>query len=398
MARSLNSSSPLSPSTRAPSRPREPKAKLPPLRLDLALEEYARDLRRRDLSAKTIQTYRQILSLANRFWEERLARPPTVQDLTVRQGEAFLDHLLERGKLPQCHRLAEGRDFSPESLRSYIRALKVFSSWLAAPKQQYTRENQLALLAMPRKSETYKQPLDTPEVQELIEACDITTVNGTRDLAILLTFLDGGLRAADLQLLKVSQVNLETGKLFIAEGKGRKSRVVTLGDQARHLLRRYAFLRDAAAGAKASPDAPFFQNKYGRAFAYNGLRALLRRVKTRAGVERVFLHLLRHTSAVRTLEVPGADLVTLQEKLGHADIATTRRYIHMTQASLSERQRAFSPIDHLGVKGLMRLVAPEKTDGRFFHKRPRREPEVPPRRTARQGKGTRDPQQEDREC
>jgi hypothetical protein len=95
----------------------------------------------------------------------------------------------------------------------------------------------------------------------------------------------------------------------------------------------------------------------------------LRRVKERAGVERVFLHLLRHTSAVRTLEVPGADLVTLQEKLGHADITTTRRYIHMTEASLSERQRAFSPIDHLRVRGLMRLVAPEKTDGRRFHKR-----------------------------
>jgi hypothetical protein len=63
--------------------------------------------------------------------------------------------------------------------------------------------------------------------------------------------------------------------------------------------------------------------------------------------------------------------VTLQEKLGHADITTTRRYLHMTNERLSERQRTFSPIDHLQLKGLMRLVPPEKTDGKLFH-RPRK--------------------------
>jgi integrase len=166
----------------------------------------------------------------------------------------------------------------------------------------------------------------------------------------------------------VGDVNLESGKLFIAAGKGRKSRTVTLGDTTTRLLRRYAFMRDASAGARSGPTDPFFLNKQGRAFRYEGLRQLLRRLKTRAGVDRAFLHLLRHTSAVRTLEVPGSDLVTLQEKLGHADITTTRRYIHMASATLSERQRAFSPIDHQGLSGLMRLVPPEKTDGRLFHK------------------------------
>jgi hypothetical protein len=68
------------------------------------------------------------------------------------------------------------------------------------------------------------------------------------------------------------------------------------------------------------------------------------------------------------LEVPGAALVTLQQKLGHADITTTRRYLHMTNERLSERQRTFSPVDHLQLKGLMRLVPPEKTDGKFFHR------------------------------
>src|SRR5262249_62338475 len=119
----------------------------------------------------------------------------------------------------------------------------------------------------------------------------------------------------------------------------------------------------------AEADAPFFQTKLGRAFSYEGLRTLLRRIKRQAGVERAFLHLLRHTSAVRTLEVPGSDLITLQEKLGHSDISTTRRYIRMTTATLSDRQRAFSPIDHLQPRGLLRLAPPDKEPLPCYRKR-----------------------------
>ena len=104
------------------------------------------------------------------------------------------------------------------------------------------------------------------------------------------------------------------------------------------------------------------------------------RLKKRAGVTRAFPHLLRHTSAIRTLEVPGSDLFTLKEKLGHADIATTLRYLNMTTEKLSERQRAFSPVDHLGVGGRKRAKPPEKTDGRLWH-------QLPATRRASLGKG-----------
>jgi integrase/recombinase XerD len=345
------------------------KPKLPALRLDLAIDEYERDLCRGRLSEKTVRNYGQILRLADRFLEELLGRPPTLDDFTLRQAEAFQDHLIARGKLPSSRRYDTGPVLSTESIRTYLRALKVFSSWLAAPKQRYTDENRLELLPLPKKEETFKLPLELHEVQALLDACDTLTVWGSRDLAILLTYLDGGLRAMEMAHLQVGQVNLETGTLFISSGKGNKSRTVTIGDHTKRMLRRYAFLRDASTGHKAEADTPFFRNKHDRAFGYEGLRVLLRRIKRQAGVERAFLHLLRHTSAVRTLEVPGSDLITLQEKLGHADIATTRRYIRMTTATLSQRQRAFSPIDHLQPKGLMRLVPPDARDLHFYRKR-----------------------------
>jgi integrase/recombinase XerD len=348
-----------------------PTSRLPVLQLDLVIEEYERDCRRRSLSTRTIRNYLQALQAVCAYWEAALGRPATLDDVTIRQAERYLDHLLERGKALTSRRLDGGPALSRESLRTYLRSLKVFSSWLSAPKQGYTEDNRLKLLQLPRKSETYKQPLEPDEVQALLDQCDTGTVWGTRDLAILLTYLDGGLRAMDLANLLVGDVNLETGQLFISASKRQKSRTVTVGDTTRRMLRRYAFLRDASVGNKAATDAPFFQNKHQRKFGYEGLRRILTTIKRKAGVERAFLHLLRHTSAVRTLEVPGSDLVTLQEKLGHADITTTRRYIHMSTKTLSERQRAFSPIDHLRPVGLSRLEPPTLQTPHYYRKRER---------------------------
>ena len=112
------------------------------------------------------------------------------------------------------------------------------------------------MLHLPKAEDTFKLPLEQQEVQALLDVCDPQTVWGSRDLAILLTYLDGGLRAMDLAHLQVGEVNLETGTLFIAAGKGRKSRNVTIGEHTKRMLRRYAFLRDASAGHRAEADAP----------------------------------------------------------------------------------------------------------------------------------------------
>jgi integrase/recombinase XerD len=347
-------------------------SKQPLLLLALVIDEYERDLRRREVQPKTIRNYRKVLSLATRFWEERAAHPLTLNDFTLKQAESFLDFLIERGKLHPTKLYPLGQPLSPFTLRAYVRSLKVFSTWLAAPKQRYTTDNRLALLPMPRRPNTYKLPLDVKEIQALINACDVTSALGSRDLALLLAFLDGGLRASEMMALRVADVDIESGQIFITSGKGRKSRMVTVGEDTRRILRRYAFFRDAVAGSDAMSGAPFFQTDDGKVFHYDGLRNWLIRLKKRADVPRVFLHLLRHTSAIRTLEVPGSDLFTLQAKLGHSDISTTRRYLHMTSEKLSERQRTFSPVDHLGLDGLMRLLPPEKTDKRLWHKRDRK--------------------------
>jgi site-specific recombinase XerD len=260
----------------SPNRPsaRRRKPALPALRLDLVIEEYTRDLARQQLSPKTIKGYANVLDLARRFWERQLGHPPTLDDVTVKNAEAFLDHLRERGKIAhwQTQRPA-GKPLSVETVRTYVRSLTVFASWLHDPKQGYTADQRLALLPMPRKGDVQKMPLDTHEVEALLAACDTTTVLGSRDHALLLTLLDGSLRASEVTGLSVGEVNLEKGTLFIRFGKGQKSRTVALGANTRRVLRRYAFLRDASHPlGLATPEAPFFQTDDGRRFRYEGLR------------------------------------------------------------------------------------------------------------------------------
>src|SRR5215813_5798123 len=86
-------------------RPRKPaySRKQPALRLDLAIDEYERDLARRAISGETIRNYRKVLDLARRFWQEQLGRVPILDDITIRAGEAFLDQLRERGHLSRWH-------------------------------------------------------------------------------------------------------------------------------------------------------------------------------------------------------------------------------------------------------------------------------------------------------
>ena len=155
---------------RTPQRP-----KLPALRLNLAIDEYERDLRRGRLSEKTVRNYAQVLCLAGRYWEEQLGRPPTLDDFTLLHAEGFQDHLIVRGKLPTSRRYDTGPELSTESIRTYLRALKVFSSWLVAPKQRYTDDNRLELLPLPKKEDTFKLPLEPHEVQALLDACDTLT-------------------------------------------------------------------------------------------------------------------------------------------------------------------------------------------------------------------------------
>jgi integrase/recombinase XerD len=317
----------------------------PELLLELIIEEFIFDTQQKTSDGSTPRAYRQPLRLFVRFLTEALGRPPWLSDFTLAAVQRWATSLQERPKWERGGLSVGKKPLAVETRRTYLRTLRTFSNWLPRPPHTYCDEAPLKHLTLPRASQTYKLPLTEDEVTRLILAAKEDTVFGARDTAMLLFLMDSATRAMELCRLRIGDVTLQTGLVLVARGKGNKTRAVTVGDETRLALRRYAVMRDSQHGAVRSPEDPFFETVNGSFFTYYGLRSWLKRVSARAAVPRAHLHLLRHTSAVDTLDV-GADLRTLQLKLGHASIVTTQRYLNMASDRLSERQRAYSPIDH----------------------------------------------------
>lgn len=317
------------------------------VRLDLLVEEFLFECQQ-TLAPDTYRAYRGPLTLFLADLEAMLGREPRLDDLTLDTVRTWTARLRQRRRMLRAGQVEDVAPLSTESVRTYLRTLRVFANWLTKPPQRYCADSPLRHLKLPKGDRTPRLPVGADILQRMLAVTDRETVDGTRTQAMLLTLVDGGLRANELASLSIGDVSLQDGVLLVRRAKSHHPRLVVVGNETLLTLRRYVVLRDSRPGADTRATARFFQTIHGTAFTYNGLRSWLRRLERLSGVPHVYLHLLRHTSAIETLE-SGADVRTVQLKLGHADIATTQGYLTMAPQRISKRQRAFSPVDRLGL-------------------------------------------------
>ena len=301
------------------------------------------------LAAGTYRAYSVPLSLFLRRLRETLGREPLLADLNVEAVRAWSQMLRERPKQLRGGRAEGDKPIALSSRRNYLRHLRAFANWLTKPPHHYLDDSPLRHYKLPRGEETAKVPVEPDALRKLLRRAEQEgdSVCGARGRALLLTLVDGGLRAREIISLTIGDVSLKEGILVVRRSKGKKPRLVAVGGETVRALRRYALLRDSLEGAETTSQTPFFQTIHGTAFTYYGLRSWLRRLERDTGVSHVYLHLLRHTSAIETLDA-GADVRTVQLKLGHADIRTTQGYLNMAAEKVGQLQRAFSPVDRLG--------------------------------------------------
>ena len=258
---------------------------------------------------------------------------------------------------------------APRTVEAYRRDLGAFSAWLDGPiervsseqLEQYLAElraaglapatisrrvaairsffrhqlllgargdNPAAELSLPRRNRTLPRTLSAAEAERLIEAANGTTPRALRDRALVELLYGAGLRVSEAVSLQKSSVDLEA-RLVRCVGKGSKERVVPVGRQAAQALRRYLARGRPFLDSRHRPE--LFLNAKGGGLTRAGAFLILRRLAATAGLEpdRVHPHLLRHSFATHLLE-GGADLRSVQEMLGHADLATTELYTHVT--------------------------------------------------------------------
>jgi integrase/recombinase XerD len=191
-------------------------------------------------------------------------------------------------------------------------------------------DNPAAELASPRRVRRLPRTLSPAEAERLIDAANGTTPRALRDSAIVELLYGAGLRVGELVGLERGSVDLDE-RLVRALGKGSKERIVPVGRQAAEALRRYLSRGRPHLDRRHRPE--LFLNAKGGPLTRAGVFLILRKLAAKAGLEpeRVHPHLLRHSFATHLLE-GGADLRSVQEMLGHADLATTELYTHVSDA------------------------------------------------------------------
>jgi integrase/recombinase XerD len=209
-------------------------------------------------------------------------------------------------------------------------------------------DNPAAELDLPRRTRRLPRTLSPGEAERLVEAAQGTTPRALRDHALIELLYGAGLRVSEATGLQKGGVDLEE-RLVRTVGKGGKERVVPIGRQAAEAIRRYLAHGRPHLDRRHRPE--LFLNAQGGPLTRAGAFLILRKLAGKAGLEpeRVHPHLLRHSFATHLLE-GGADLRSVQEMLGHADLATTELYTHVTDKR--RRDAYFQAHPHARRRGL----------------------------------------------
>ena len=219
---------------------------------------------------------------------------------------------------------AAGR--APATVARRTAALRAFFRHLALIGAR--GDNPAAELEPPRRRRSLPHTLSPAEVERLIDAAAGPSPRALRDAALVELLYGGGLRVSEAVGLERAAVDLDA-RLVRVVGKGGKERVVPIGRQATEALRRYLALGRPHLDRRHRPE--LFLNAQGGALTRAGAFLVVRRLAEKAGLDprRVHPHVLRHSFATHLLE-GGADLRSVQEMLGHADLSTTELYTHVS--------------------------------------------------------------------
>lgn len=229
-----------------------------------------------------------------------------------------------------------GKRISENSKRRILSSLRGFYKFLMF--EGHTRENPSENLDSPQKSFYLPKFLNQAEVEMLFSQPDVATETGLRDRALLELMYSSGLRVSEAVNIEAKDIDLDGGVLTCT-GKGSKTRRVPVGTSAVEWLKSYLALRKK----QGNIDVPkLFVTPAGRPLNRQMIHAFIKGYADKCGLENVSPHTLRHSFATHLIQ-NRADIRSVQQMLGHADISTTQIYTHITDAHLKRSYEKFHP-------------------------------------------------------
>lgn len=245
----------------------------------------------------------------------------------------YLAHLSERGA----------------ARSTAARRASTFRVWFALMlRDDVVGSDPARLLTTPGRGRYLPRVLRPDQIQALMAAPDGGTALARRDRAILELLYGSGARVGEIATLDVEHIDLRQ-RLLHLEGKGGKQRLVPFGEPALDALTMYFDTARSELMVQGAVAAVFL-NSHGGRLGVRDLRTVVERAARRVGLGHVTPHTLRHSYATHLME-HGADIRQVQELLGHASLATTQRYTHLSRGRLREAHAAAHPRARVSSRG-----------------------------------------------
>jgi integrase/recombinase XerD len=308
--------------------------------------DYLEWIRARNFSERTVAARIQMLRAFASWCADRgVTRSAEVTRPILERYQRWLFH----------YRKADGRPLTFHTQQIRLVSIRAFFKHLA--RQNRILSNPASDLDLPRRERRLPHDSLSPqEAERVLVQPDVTKPLGLRDRAILETFYSTGLRRMELAGLSLYDLDAEHGTLTIRQGKGKKDRVVPIGERAVAWIEKYR--NEARPQLASGPDHGFlFLNELGESMGLDWLSITVRRYVEKARVGKTgSCHLFRHTLATVMLE-GGADVRYIQEMLGHERLDTTQVYTQVSIRALKAIHNATHPAARLRRKDAGKGVA-----------------------------------------
>jgi integrase/recombinase XerD len=279
----------------------------------------------RNLSENTITSYLFDLQKLNIFLEENnfSSNPSYIKESTLKK---FIYKI--------------SKEIKPSSQARIISGIKRFFDFLIL--ENILNENPLQNIETPKIGSKLPTTLTVKEIDKLIDSIDIKSKNKIRNKAIIEILYSCGLRVSELITLKVSDLYFNESIIKVI-GKGNKERFVPISKGAINYIEKYLKEIRIFQKIKKGSEDTLFLNERGNGLSRVMIYIILNDLKIKAEInKKIGPHTLRHSFATHLLE-NGADLITIQNMLGHENIVTTERYLHVNRKHLVESISKYHP-------------------------------------------------------
>jgi integrase/recombinase XerD len=295
--------------------------------LELLIETFLETKKAENVSAGTSQFYKQKLTSFNKYClTQEIKTVSQISPSTIREYLLFL----------------RGRGNNDGGVHAHFRSVRTFFKWYEREFEPEGWKNPVSKVKAPKVAVEPLEPASFEDVDRMMKACGNSLI-GKRDRAILYVLLDSGVRASELLAIQLNEIDILGGQVFIRKGKGRKPRVIYLGEKSRRAVRQYLKLRkDHCPALWVTANTA----NGGEPLSYWGLVSEIKRLAAKAKVPKPSIHSFRYFFALTSLR-NGMDVFSLQKAGGWASLTVMRRYLKQVDSDVETAMKRYSPVDNL---------------------------------------------------